>query len=92
MAKRAARNKLRDRNPVETASVHRLFPSSGGWHPLESDVRDRKYVKNVRAMSPMQQELLDAIEERARSELGMIKRDEIFFQLPDERQGTQPRP
>ena len=29
---------------------------------------------------------------RARSELGMIKRDEIFFQLPDERQGTQPRP
>ena len=26
---------------------------------------------------------LDAIEERARSELGMIKRDEIFFQVLD---------
>ena len=26
----------------------------------------------------------DAIEERARSELGMIKQDEIFFQLPQE--------
>lgn len=26
----------------------------------------------------------DAIEERARSELGMIKRDEIFFQVLDE--------
>ncbi|MGD9788469.1 MAG: cell division protein FtsB [Sulfuricellaceae bacterium] len=27
----------------------------------------------------------DAIEERARSELGMIKRDEVFFQVLDER-------
>ena len=46
---------------------------------LDAEVRDLKQG-------------LDAIEERARSELGMIKRDEIFFQLPDERQGTQPRP
>lgn len=34
---------------------------------LEAEVRDLK-------------DGLDAIEERARSELGMIKRDEIFFQ------------
>lgn len=34
---------------------------------LEAEVKDLK-------------EGLDAIEERARSELGMIKRDEIFFQ------------
>ena len=46
---------------------------------LDAEVRDLKQG-------------LDAIEERARSELGMIKRDEIFFQLPDERQGAQPRP
>lgn len=46
---------------------------------LDAEVRDLKQG-------------LDAIEERARSELGMIKRDEIFFQLPDERQGTQTRP
>jgi len=65
MAKRAARNRVRDRNFEETASIHRLYPSAGGWHPLENDVRDRKYVKNVRAMSPMQQALLDAIEERS---------------------------
>jgi len=32
---------------------------------MESDVRDRKYVKNVRALSPLQQTLLDAIEERS---------------------------
>jgi cell division protein FtsB len=32
---------------------------------------------------------LDAVEERARSELGMIKRDEIFFQVLDGRQDTR---
>jgi len=38
---------------------------------LDADVRDLKTG-------------FDAIEERARSELGMIKQDEIFFQLPQE--------
>jgi len=33
---------------------------------------------------------LEAIEERARSELGMIKQDEIFFQLLDGK--TAPKP
>ena len=41
---------------------------------LDAEVRDLKQG-------------LDAIEERARSELGMIKRDEIFFQILDDRQG-----
>ena len=36
--------------------------------PLEAEVQDLKVG-------------LDAIEERARSEIGMIKRDEIFFQV-----------
>ena len=36
---------------------------------LDADVRDLKTG-------------FDAIEERARSELGMIKQDEVFFQLP----------
>jgi cell division protein FtsB len=31
----------------------------------------------------------DAIEERARSELGMIKRDEVFFQVLEEPKSTQ---
>jgi phosphate starvation-inducible PhoH-like protein len=65
MARRAARNKMRDRGHEEVANIHTLYPSSLGWTPLESDVRDRKYVKNVRAMSPVQQALIDAIEERS---------------------------
>ena len=44
---------------------------------LDAEVRDLKQG-------------FDAIEERARSELGMIKRDEIFFQILDER--TTPKP
>jgi phosphate starvation-inducible PhoH-like protein len=64
MAKRAAR-KLRDRNHEDSATVHSLFPHSSGWNPMDGDNRDRKYVKNVRAFSAMQQVLLDAIEERS---------------------------
>jgi phosphate starvation-inducible PhoH-like protein len=62
MAKRSARFKTRE--PLQ--NVHPLFPRSG-WSPLpdEQDVRDRKYVKNVRAMSPAQQLLMDAIEEKS---------------------------
>ena len=65
MAKRAAR-KLRNRNHEESATVHTLYPPSLGWNPMDGgDVRDRKYVKNVRAMSAVQQALIDAIEERS---------------------------
>ena len=42
---------------------------------LDAEVRDLKQG-------------LDAVEERARSELGMIKHDEIFFQILDSRRGT----
>jgi phosphate starvation-inducible PhoH-like protein len=45
--------------------VHALFPPPGGWNPIDGDVRDRKYVKNIRAMSVGQQALIDAIEERS---------------------------
>ena len=64
MAKRAARYKTREYQDAETANVHPLFPP-GRWSPLDDQVRDRKYVKNVRAMSPLQQSLLDAIDERS---------------------------
>jgi phosphate starvation-inducible PhoH-like protein len=65
MARRAARNKMRDRGHQENANIHTLYPTGTNWTPLESDVRDRKYVKNVRALSPVQQTFLDAIEERS---------------------------
>lgn len=64
MAKRAAR-KLRDRNHEDCTNVHPLYPVSSGWSPMDGDVRDRKYVKNVRAYGEMQQALIDAIEERS---------------------------
>jgi phosphate starvation-inducible PhoH-like protein len=71
MAKRSARRRVREDNIGESATVHSLFPDSGGWNPHDHDRtrdagnRDRKYVKNIRAMSPTQQTLLDAIDERA---------------------------
>jgi cell division protein FtsB len=46
---------------------------------LEAEVRDLKVG-------------LEAIEERARSELGMIKQDEIFFQLLEPAAGATPAP
>ena len=44
--------------------MYPLFPRSSGWNPRD-DERDRKYVKNIRAMSAQQQTLLDAIDERS---------------------------
>jgi phosphate starvation-inducible protein PhoH and related proteins len=64
MAKRSARYKIREVAFAESENVHRLYPA-GGWNPREKETRDRKYVKNIRAMSPTQQQLLDAIEERS---------------------------
>ena len=65
MAKRSARYKSREQNLNDTENVHPLFPARGGWSPRDEESRDRKYVKNVRAMSPLQQSLMDAIDERA---------------------------
>jgi len=72
MAKRSARRKSREQFE-EQENVHALFPRSHGWSPLDRDrdhardeaARDRKYVKNIRAMSPLQQRLIDAIDERS---------------------------
>lgn len=67
MAKRSARRKFREQQHHhlhEEANVHPLFPSAG-WSPLDTDERDRKYVKNIRAMSPLQQRLIEAIDERS---------------------------
>ncbi len=64
MAKRFVRQKSRE-NTYREGNVHPLFPTGGGWSPLDGETRDRKYVKNIRAMSPLQQSLIDAVEERA---------------------------
>ena len=46
---------------------------------LDAEVRDLKQG-------------LDAVEERARSELGMIRQDEIFFHVMDDRRIAPPAP
>jgi phosphate starvation-inducible PhoH-like protein len=64
MAKRSARRRLREHQIQDHENVHPLFPSAG-WNPLDADARDRKYVKNIRAMSALQQRLIDAVDERS---------------------------
>jgi phosphate starvation-inducible PhoH-like protein len=67
MAKRSARYKSREQSFDESENVHPFpIPVRGSWSPHDGDARERarKYVKNVRAMSPTQQFLLDAIDER----------------------------
>jgi len=68
MAKRSMRSKSRDLAYAQE-NVHPLFPGrqnhqNKGWSPHDPDAqfRDRKYVKNVRAMSPAQQQFMDAID------------------------------
>jgi phosphate starvation-inducible PhoH-like protein len=67
MAKRSMRSKSRD-SAYAQENVHPLFPgrgqSSKAWTPHDPDgqFRDRKYVKNVRAMSPAQQQFMDAVD------------------------------
>jgi phosphate starvation-inducible PhoH-like protein len=61
------RSKSRDSAFSPPQNVHPLFPARGSWspHAQDQDQRDRKYVKNIRAMSPAQQQLMDAIDERS---------------------------
>ncbi len=63
MAKRSTRRKVRDLHDHEPENVHPLFPRASDYDPRDADCRDRKYVKNIRAMSTIQQRLLDAIDE-----------------------------
>jgi phosphate starvation-inducible protein PhoH and related proteins len=66
MAKRSMRSKSRDHAFAEQ-NVHPLFPGRSQWTPHDPDgqFRDRKYVKNVRAMSPAQQEFMDAVDSQS---------------------------
>jgi phosphate starvation-inducible PhoH-like protein len=61
MAKRSMRSKSRE-SAYAQENVHPLFPGRAGWSPYDAEFRDRKYVKNIRAMSPAQQQLIDAID------------------------------
>jgi phosphate starvation-inducible PhoH-like protein len=63
MAKRSMRSsKSRDSAYAIQENVHPLFPGRWSPHDPHSQFRDRKYVKNVRAMSAAQQQFMDAID------------------------------
>jgi phosphate starvation-inducible PhoH-like protein len=67
MAKRSMRSKSRDSYSSQE-NVHALFPSrTKAWSPHNPDneFRDRKYVKNVRAMSVAQQQFMDAVDSKS---------------------------
>ena len=75
---------------------HPLWLGKGGWlrvWEVDRQVRAQRETNQKLSMrnAALDAEVrdlkqgLDAIEERARSELGMIKRDEIFFQILDDR-------
>jgi phosphate starvation-inducible PhoH-like protein len=71
MAKRSMRSKSRDSAYAAQENVHALFPGRAGqsskWTPHDPDgqFRDRKYVKNIKAMSPAQQQFIDAVDENS---------------------------
>jgi cell division protein FtsB len=69
-----------------------IWLGKGGWlqvHALQQEI-DKQQADNVRlkarndALAAEVMDLksgLEAVEERARAELGMVKKDEIFFQF-----------
>jgi len=63
MAKRSMRSKSRE-SYVNRENVHPLFPGKSGWtpHNPDGDYRDRKYVKNVKALSEAQQKFMDSVD------------------------------
>jgi cell division protein FtsB len=71
-----------------------LWLGKGGWFRVweverqihEQRETNRRLEERNRALEAEVRDLkegLEAIEERARSELGMIRQDEVFFQLLD---------
>jgi cell division protein FtsB len=72
-----------------------MWLGKGGWLQVRELDRQVEAAQQVNADLKIRNAALDAevrdlktgleaIEERARSDLGMVKRDEVFFQLPAE--------
>ncbi len=78
-----------------------LWLGKGGWLKVWELNRQVKAQQQVNQQTQQRNALLDAevrdlkqgtqaVEERARSELGMIKRDEVFFQFLESSSGQPP--
>ncbi|MCB1965405.1 cell division protein FtsB [Accumulibacter sp.] len=83
---------------------HPLWIGKGGWLRVWDVDRQLQQQKEINRALEMRNAGLDAeardlkqgydaIEERARFELGMVKHDEVFVQIPDRpRAGSAPAP
>jgi cell division protein FtsB len=78
-----------------------MWLGKGGWlrvRELDRQVEAQKHVntelqaRNAKLDADVRdlKQGLEAIEERARSELGMIRQDEVFFQLPQDTASRAP--
>lgn len=64
MSKKPRRNNAAPKRPAREGNVIRPAFDDLDWHPLDDKIdeqRDKKYVKNVRARTTGQQQLMDAI-------------------------------
>ena len=78
-----------------------LWLGKGGWlraWHVENDLSNQQAqngqleVRNAALAAEVKdlKQGTEAIEERARYELGMIRQDEVFFQIPEENRGQSP--
>ncbi|MDX1434328.1 MAG: cell division protein FtsB [Gammaproteobacteria bacterium] len=67
-----------DESLAEVSRLHRAIDSQSSENALLAS-RNQRLEAEVRDLKNG----LEAVEERARLELGMIRRDEIFFQIVD---------
>ena len=78
-----------------------LWLGKGGWLKVWDLDRQVEAQKQVNQQAQIRNTVLDAevrdlkqgteaVEERARSELGMVKRDEVFFQIVDNQPSSAP--
>ena len=80
-----------------------MWLGKGGWLQVREYDRQLAAQREANAKLKMRNEALDAdvrdlktgseaIEERARAELGMIRQDEVFFQIQSGGAGVKPAP
>jgi len=80
-----------------------MWLGKGGWLQVRESDRQLAAQREANAKLKMRNDALDAdvrdlktgseaIEERARAELGMIRHDEVFFQIQSGGAGVKPAP
>jgi cell division protein FtsB len=80
-----------------------MWLGKGGWLQVRESDRQLAAQREANAKLKMRNDALDAdvrdlktgseaIEERARAELGMIRQDEVFFQIQNGGAGVKPAP